>query len=75
MPWAYFLVVNVGPIRVYDEFGTESVGSSGVLGFIEFYGLPDAVIIYAKVAMAFALLILFACFVHDVIAGKFTTKP
>ncbi|MCU7921031.1 MAG: hypothetical protein KZQ95_22130 [Candidatus Thiodiazotropha sp. (ex Epidulcina cf. delphinae)] len=75
LPWTYFLVVNVGPIRIYDQFGKESVGSSGVLGFIEFNGLLDALIIYAKAALACALVVFIVCVVYDVIAGKYATKP
>lgn len=74
LPWAYFLVVSVGPISTYDKFGKESVGISGVLAFIEFIGLPDAIIIYTKTALVCALLVYFVCVVYDVMAGKCATK-
>ncbi len=75
LPWTYFLVVNIGPIRKYDELGNESVGSGGVLGFLEFYGFTDALVIYLKAALGCALAVFIVCVAYEVIAGKYATKP
>ena len=60
MPWAYFLVVNVGPVREISDSG-EVIGNSGVAGFLEFFGLTEALVIYAKAAAVCAVLAFFIC--------------
>ncbi|PUB80787.1 MAG: hypothetical protein DBP02_20210 [gamma proteobacterium symbiont of Ctena orbiculata] len=75
LPWTYFVIVNIGSIRKYDQLGKESIGSSGILGFIDFNGFTDALVIYVKTVFACALVVFFICVVYDVIAGKYVTKP
>ena len=75
LPWTYFLVVKIGPIRTHDQFGEVSFGASGVLGFIEFIGLTDAILIYTKAVLACTLAVFLICVVYDAISGKYSSTP
>ena len=68
LPWTYFLIVNVGPVREISDSG-EVIGNSGVAGFLEFFGLAEAIVIYAKAAvvcgvLAFCICVLKQAFDH-----------
>lgn len=73
MPWSYFLVVTVGPVQSYDPSGNETVGSSGLFGFIEFNGILDSLIIYTEAVIVGALVVFIICTVHEMIAKKCAT--
>jgi len=48
LPWVYFLVVTISPIR-YGGNGEETVSNlNNINGFIEFYGISNSIIIYLQ---------------------------
>jgi hypothetical protein len=67
MPWAYFLVVTVGPVREISESG-EVIGKSGVAGFIKFHGLADALGIYVQASAVCGVLAFGVCWLNEAIA-------
>jgi hypothetical protein len=75
IPWSYFLVVTVGPIRSYDQSGPESIGPAGLAGFIEFEGIVGSILIYSKATIVCALLVFIICTIYDVIAKRYDKKP
>lgn len=72
LPWAYFLVVTVGPVREISESG-EVIGKSGIAGFIQFHGFADALIIYAQAIAVCGVLAFGICWVK--VAVDHALKP
>jgi len=70
LPWSYFLIVRSEPIRIYDQAGNETIGSSGIVGFIEFYGIVDSLIVYSQAAIVCTLIVFVICFIYEKIAKK-----
>lgn len=66
MPWTYFLVVTVGPVREIGESG-EVIGKSGVAGFIQFHGFADALVIYAQAGAVCAVLAFGICWLKEAV--------
>lgn len=66
LPWAYFLVVTVSPVREISEYG-EVIGESGVAGFIQFYGFSDALVIYAQAIAVCGVLAFGICWAKEAV--------
>ena len=75
MPWSYFLVVTIGPLRSYDEAGNETIGPGGLAGFIEFEGIVGSLLIYSKTAGVCAFVVFIVCSIYEIIKQKCATKP
>jgi len=73
MPWTYFLVVTVGPVREISESG-EVIGKSGVAGFIEFHGLADALVIYVQAGAVCGVLAFGICWLNEAVAHALKPK-
>lgn len=74
VPWSYFLVVQVGPIRTYVD-GKEVIGESGIAGFVQFYGWQDALVAYGKAGALCAAVAFMICLVNGAIERSFGVKP
>ncbi|MFB2707241.1 hypothetical protein [Marinobacter shengliensis] len=66
LPWTYFLVVTVGPVREISESG-EVIGKSGVAGFIQFHGFADALMIYAQAIAVCGVLAFGICWLKEAV--------
>lgn len=66
MPWTYFLIDTVGPVREINESG-EVIGKSGVAGFIQFHGFADALVIYAQAGVVCAVLAFGICWLKEAV--------
>ena len=73
MPWTYFLVVTVGPVREISESG-EVIGKAGVAGFIEFHGIADALVIYVEVSAVCGVLAFGICWLNEAVAHALKPK-
>ena len=68
-PFLYFVFVTVSPMHKIDPSGgaPEMVGPGGLLGFIEFHGFAEALVIWAKVGAVCALFTFCVCFIYDMV--------
>jgi len=73
MPWTYFLIVTVGPVREVTEF-EEVIGKSGIAGFIQFHGLFDTLVIYAQAGAVCAVLAFGICWLNEALAQALEPK-
>ncbi|PPI85633.1 hypothetical protein KEHDKFFH_04180 [Marinobacter maroccanus] len=74
VPWSYFLLVQVGPIRTYSD-GKEIIGESGVAGFIQFHGWQDALVLYGKAGAVCAAVAFIICLANGAIERTVGAKP
>lgn len=74
LPWSYFLIVTVSPIRSFDQSGNKTVGAGGLAGFVEFNGLGGSLFIYAKAVVFCALVVFIICEIYEAIAKICATK-
>lgn len=72
LPWAYFLIVTVGPVREIGESG-EVIGASGVEGFIQFHGLAEALLVYAQAGAVCGVVAFCVCLLKE--ALDYVLKP
>ena len=70
LPWLYFLIFRVGPIRIIDPNGVTTIGAGGVAGFIEFEGLFGSISIYVQSILVCSIIIFLACTVYDLVKSK-----
>ena len=73
MPWTYFLVVTVGPVREVSDSG-EVIGKSGVAGFIQFHGLADALVIYVQANVVCGVLAFGICLLKEAVDHALKSK-
>ncbi|MEC7816548.1 MAG: hypothetical protein VX939_09760 [Pseudomonadota bacterium] len=74
LPWTYFLVFTVGPVREISESG-EVVGESGLAGFIQFYGFADALVIYAQAIAVCGVVAFGICCLKEAMDHALKPKP
>jgi hypothetical protein len=75
IPWSYFLIVTVSPLRVYDQAGNdvtprEAPSNGGVLGFIEFYGVEESLLMYLGASMFCGLIVFVISSINEFISNK-----
>ena len=70
LPWLYFLIFRVGPIRIIDPNGVTTLGAGGVAGFIEFEGLFGAFSIYVQSILVCSIIVFLACTAYDLVKSK-----
>jgi hypothetical protein len=73
LPWTYFLIVTVGPVREISESG-EVIGKSGVAGFIQFHGFSDALVIYVQAIAVCAVLAFCTCLLKQALDHALKSK-
>lgn len=73
LPWAYFLIVTVGSVREIGEFG-EVIGPSGIEGFIQFFGLSDALVIYFQTGAVCAVVAFCICLLKEALNHVLKSK-
>jgi len=68
-PFLYFVLVDVGPIVQVDPGGGPSrvVGPGGLFGFVEFHGMKQSLLVWAKAAVICGLAAFFTCVLYDFI--------
>ena len=74
LPWLYFAVVTVSPVRYASIDGKTNIGKSGVSGFIEFHGVTGATAIYIQSALLCGVFVFIVCSVYAYIEGHYATK-
>ena len=72
VPFSYFLLVTVSPLRVYDNgvLVQSPNNNSGIQAFIEFNGLSNSFFIYLKVAIVCFIISFIICSIHDFLNRK-----
>ncbi len=73
-PLLYFLLINVSSVTYINKKGIKTEGASGLLGFIEFYGILESLIIYAKAVILGSILVFIICCIYDFISTKLNRK-
>ena len=73
LPWTYFLVVTVGPVREISESG-EVIGKSGVAGFIQFHGFADDLVIYVQASAVCGVLAFGICWLKEAVDHALKSK-
>ena len=73
LPWAYFLIVTVGPVREIGESGLV-IGPSGIEGFIQFNGLSDALVIYFQAGAVCAVVAFCICLLKEALDHVLKSK-
>lgn len=74
IPWAYFLFVQVGPVRTFTD-GEETIGESGIAGFIQFHGWQDALVAYGKAGVVCAAVVFVICLIDGAIERALGEAP
>jgi len=70
IPWLYFLFVNIEPLRYINSNNeVTTIGSSGILGFIEFHGAAKSLIIYCQSFAICTAAVFMICLIYDLV-GK-----
>ena len=72
LPWCYFLFVDITPMNIYDNgvLVSEASQATGLLAFIELYGVSKSILIYSKVASAIFIFTLLVCVSNQFIRSK-----
>jgi len=74
LPWVYFIVVRIGPLRYIDNEGTTVSKLSGISGFIEFNGVFNSIIIYFQTATVCACIVFIICNIYVLIEVHYKNK-
>ena len=75
LPWTYFLLVKIQPLKLYDEYGNDITSLStprngGFIGFLEFHGFWESLFVYFQAFIVCSLFIFAVCTAHEFISSK-----